>query len=406
MAEFQYIGINKEGRPVKGKLEAQGNAEIKIALRNLGIRPLQIKKSAGASQGTGLNALIKSNRTVPVEAVITTTRQLQVLIGAGIPLVQGLEMLTDQSASLAMKPILTEVREKVSEGAFLWETLANYPLVFPKLYVALIKAGEASGSLDQMLKRLARYLEDSDRTRKMISGAMMYPVIVILIGLAVVTGMIVFVVPKFEEMLSGAGQELPLPTKILIETSHFFAQNYIPILAVTFVFVLGVGRYLKSDEGKALKDRLVFKVPIFGELAQKGAIARFTRTMQTLLASGITLIDAVEICKSTLDNVVLEESVSKIRSEIEQGKTMGVVLNSIPLFPKMVVQMVMIGESTGNLDRMLEKVADLYEEEVSIMVGGLGKLIEPIVIVVLGSMVGGIMIAMYLPIFKLSGGVE
>jgi type IV pilus assembly protein PilC len=406
VAEFQYVGINKDGRPVKGKLEAPGSAEFKVALRNLGIRPLQIKKMSDPNSVSGLKSLMKSNKIVPVEAVITATRQLQVLIGAGIPLVQGLEMLTDQSASLAMKPILIEVKEKVSQGAFLWETLSHYPLVFPKLYVALIKAGEASGSLDQMLKRLSRYLEDSDRTKKLISGAMMYPVIVILIGLAVVTGMIVFVVPKFEDMLTGAGQELPLPTKVLIEISHFFARNYVPILAVTFVFVLSVGRYLKSDEGKALKDRLTFKLPIFGELAQKGAIARFTRTMQTLLASGVTLIDAVDICKSTLDNVVLEESVGKIRSEIEKGKTMGVVLNSIPIFPKMVVQMVMIGESTGNLDRMLEKVADLYEEEVSIMVGGLGKLIEPIVIVVLGSMVGGIMIAMYLPIFKLSGGVE
>jgi type IV pilus assembly protein PilC len=234
----------------------------------------------------------------------------------------------------------------------------------------------------------------------------MYPVIVVLIGIFVVAGMIVFVVPKFEDMLASGGQELPLPTKILIEASHMISRNYIPLLFLLTVFILSGARYLKSSEGKAFKDMIIFKMPIFGELAQKGAIARFTRTMQTLLSSGITLIDAVEICKSTLDNVILEESVGKIRGELEKGKTMGAVLDTIPIFPKMVVQMVRIGESTGNLDKMLEKVADLYEEEVTILVGSLGKLIEPIVIVVLGSMVGGIMIAMYLPIFKLSGGVE
>ena len=405
MAEFNYTGVDKNGKRVQGKLDAAAEADVKAMLRSLGIRPIQYKKTQSGKEG-GLFKSLKANQSVPVEAVVTTTRQLQVLIGAGIPLVQGLEMLGEQTPSLVMRSILIEVKEKVSQGAFLWETLSHYPLVFPKLYVALVKAGEASGSLDMMLKRLSRYLEDSDRTKKMVSGAMMYPVIVILIGLVVVAGMVVFVVPKFEDMLSGAGQELPLPTKVLIETSHFISRNYIPVLFIFTVFILSGARYLKSSEGKAFKDMIVFKMPIFGELAQKGAIARFTRTMQTLLSSGITLIDAVEICKSTLDNVILEESVGKIRGELEKGKTMGTVLDTIPIFPKMVVQMVRIGESTGNLDKMLEKVADLYEEEVTILVGSLGKLIEPIVIVVLGAMVGGIMIAMYLPIFKLSGGVE
>ena len=405
MTEFEYQGVDQDGNRVQGKVDAVATADVKVILRRMGVRPVQVKKSS-AVRGGGFLKLLQKNQSVPLSAVVTTTRQLQVLIGAGIPLVQGLEMLTEQSTSLVMRAILIEVKDKVSQGAFLWETLSHYPLVFPKLYVALIKAGEASGSLDMMLKRLSRYLEDSDRTKKMISGAMMYPVIVILIGIAVVAGMIVFVVPKFEDMLAGAGQELPLPTKILIETSHFISRNYVPVLFIFTVMILAGARYLKSDEGKAFKDAVVFKLPIFGELAQKGAIARFTRTMQTLLASGITLVDAVEICKSTLDNVILEESVGKIRGELEKGKTMGTVLDTISIFPKMVVQMVRIGESTGNLDKMLEKVADLYEEEVSILVGSLGKLIEPIVIVVLGAMVGGIMIAMYLPIFKMSGGVE
>jgi len=319
-------------------------------------------------------------------------------------LVQGLEILTDQAGSVTLKNILLAVREKISQGGYLWESLSTYPNVFPKLYVALVRAGEASGALDQMLKRLARYLEDSDRLQKMLKSAMMYPIIVISIGVGVVALMLIFVIPKFEEMLTTAGQALPLPTQIVIDMSHFLVNNILFIIGGAGVGGYLARRYLKSTEGRALVDRITFRLPLFGPLAQKSGIAKFSRTLQTLLASGVNLIDAIEICKATIDNSVLEDAVSKIRSQIEAGKTLATVIASVGVFPKMAVQMIGVGESTGNMDRMLEKVADFYEGEVETLVGGLTKLIEPLVLVFLGGAVGGIMIAMYLPIFKMAGG--
>jgi type IV pilus assembly protein PilC len=404
MAEFQYQGVNKEGKKVSGKLDVPSEGELRMALRAQGIRPTQIQKMG--VMNSDISSLLGKATSVPLEAVVTFTRQLQVLIGSGIPLVQGLEILTEQSAHAALKTIIQTVKDKVSQGSYLWEALSTYPRVFPKLYVALIRAGEASGSLDQMLKRLSRYLEDSDRLQKTLKSAMMYPAIVISIGVGVVSLMLVFVIPKFEEMLSSSGQELPGPTQFVISMSHFLVDNILFIIVGGVVGGYLLVRYVQSTEGRALIDRVAFRMPLFGPLIQKSGIARFSRTMQTLLASGVNLIDAIEICKATIDNTVLEEAVGKIRGEIEAGKTLGTVIGKVAVFPKMAVQMISVGESTGNMDKMFEKVADFYESEVETLVAGMTKLIEPIVLVFLGGAVGGIMIAMYLPIFKMAGGAQ
>lgn len=404
MPEYQYQGVDKTGKRVSGKVDAPNEGELRMTLRGLGIRPTSISKVGALN--ADLSTLLKGAVHVPIEQLVTFTRQLQVLIGSGIPLVQGLEILTDQSSSVSLKNILSAVREKVSQGTYLWEALSAYPSVFPKLYVALIRAGEASGSLDQMLKRLSRYLEDSDRLRKQIKGAMLYPIIVISIGAAVVALMLVFVIPKFEEMLKGAGQELPGPTQVVIDASHFLVENIYTLVAASMISGYLIRRYFKSDEGRGVLDRVLFRLPLFGEMIQKAGVARFSRTMQTLLSSGVNLIDAIDICKTTIDNVVLEDAVGKIRSEVEAGKTFGMVVGKLGVFPKMAVQMIVVGESTGNLDKMLEKVADFFETEVDAMVAGMSKLIEPIILVILGGMVGGMMIAMYLPIFKMAGGAE
>ncbi|CAM6055002.1 unnamed protein product [Sphagnum tenellum] len=302
-----------------------------------------------------------------------------------------------------MKIVITRVRDKVSEGAFFWQALSDYPQIFPKIFIALVRAGESSGAMDGMLKRLSRYLEDADRTMKMIKSAMMYPVIVSMIGTAVVALMLIFIIPKFEDMLKGSGQELPLPTQYVINVSHFLSGNIVQILIGIGIAAYMGRRYLRTEEGREAKDRLLFRMPLFGPMLQKGGVARFSRTLNTLLSSGVNLIDAIDICRMTIDNAVLEDAVKKIRVEIEGGKTLGAVLGKLTVFPKMAVQMISVGESTGNLDKMLEKVADFYESEVEILVGGLSKLIEPIVLVLLGGAVGGMMIAMYLPIFKIAG---
>ncbi len=404
MPDFQYQGVDKAGKRVEGKLSVPNEGELRMALRGQGIRPIRVTKVGALN--TSISSLFGPGGSVPLEVLLTFTRQLHILISSGIPLVQGLEILTDQAGNATLKSVVIAVKEKVSQGAFLWESLSAYPLIFPKIYISLVRAGEVSGSIDQMLKRLGRYLEDADRLKKMLKSAMMYPLVVISIGIGVISLLLVFVIPKFEDMLKSSGQELPLPTQLVINMSHFVINNIVYILGTVITTSYLVIRYFKSDEGRAFRDRALFRMPLFGPLMQKSGVARFSRTMQTLLVAGVNLIDAVDICKATIDNAVLEEAVTKIRSEIESGKTLGNVIGKLNVFPVMAVQMISVGESTGNLDKMLEKVADFFEAEVETLVAGLTKLIEPIVLVVLGAMVGGMLISMYLPIFKMAGGVS
>ena len=405
MPQFQFKGVDKAGKQVTGKIEMMNEGEVRMNLRSQGIRPVQITKS-GALQ-TDIRALVGGGlRNVPSEVLVSFTRQLQVLIGAGIPLVQGLELLIDQTQDRTLKGVLNNMKERISQGSFLWEALSAYPSIFPKLYVSLVRAGEVSGSMEVMLGRLATYLEESEKLKKLIQSTMIYPVIVILIGGIVITVLMVFVIPKFEDMLVSGGQSLPLPTKIVIDVSHFFVNNILYIVGLVVVSAYITIRYVRSVEGRGFIQRLLFRFPIFGPIMQKSGVARFARTMQTLLSSGLNLIDAIDVCKATIDNSVLEEAVGKIRSEIESGKTLGGTISRLSVFPKMAVQMISVGEATGNLDKMLDKVAGFYEEEVKILVTGMTKIIEPLVLLFLGGIVGGLMIAMYMPIFKLAGSTQ
>jgi type IV pilus assembly protein PilC len=400
--EFEYRGVDKGGKKVQGKVDAPNEGEVRMILRGQGIRPTRISKVSALNADLG-SLLGGGGGSVSIHGLVIFTRQLHVLISSGVPLVQAIDVLTEQTNERSLKAILAGVKERVAGGSFFWEALAQYPKSFPKIYLALIRAGESAGAMDVMLKRLSSYLEDAERLRRMLKSAMIYPISVILIGIGVVVCMLAFVIPKFEQLLTSAGQELPGPTKFVIDLSHFVVGNLLYIV----VFVVGGGyaltKYAKSPEGRIIVDRIVFSLPIFGTIAQKGGVARFCRTMGTLLSSGVTLVDAIDICKLTIDNAVLEDAVQNIRSEVESGKTMGQVVSKIAVFPKMAVQMITVGEGTGNLDRMLDKVADFYESEVEAAVGGMSKLIEPLVLVFLGGAVAGLMIAMYLPIFKLAG---
>jgi type IV pilus assembly protein PilC len=405
MTQYRFKGVDPAGRKVVGKIDAGSVLDVRMILRSQGIRPMKINK-LGVFEADFMSMLTKGLVGVSLEVKVAFTRQLQVLISSGIPLIQALEVLTDQAVDANFRNILTVVKDKVAQGSYFWEALNGYNHVFPRLYIALVRAGETSGSLDQMLKRLTRYLEDADTMRKKVKSAMMYPVVVVTVGVAIIAGMLMFVIPKFEEILKTNNTELPAPTKFVIWLSHYLWNNFLIIAGCIGLVVYLTVRYIKSEEGRAFRDRLLFKAPLFGPILQKSAVARFARTLQTLLSSGINLLDAMDICRSTIDNAVLEDAVGRIRTDIEAGKTIGAVINKIQAFPKMAIQMIQVGESTGNLDKMLEKVADFYESDVDILVSGLTKLIEPFVLVFLGVAVGGIMIAMYLPIFKMAGGVS
>ncbi|MFL5815446.1 MAG: type II secretion system F family protein [Bdellovibrionia bacterium] len=409
MPIFVYTGVDRQGKQVKGELEATNEGEFRMALHAQGVRPksISLARGGGAAAKFGIKTARGGdlNRVrIPVPIVVLFTRQLQLLISSGIPLVQGLEILIEQSNHPGMRDVLSQLREKVSQGSYLWETMGAYPKAFSNLYVSLIRAGEASGSMDQMLKRLSKYLEDEDRLKRMIKGAMMYPIIVTCIGIGVMVVMLVFVIPKFEEMLKQSGQQLPVVTQFVIDMSHFVQHNFLFLAGGVAGLIYAYKAYVATKEGRTVKDRIVFNSPIFGVLAQKSGVARFCRTLQTLLSSGVNLVDAIDICRNAADNAILEDAIGRIRAEVEGGKTLGAVLLKMDVFPKMAAQMVMVGESTGNLDKSLDKIADFYESDVEVFVGGMTKLIEPIVLVVLGGMVGGLMIAMYMPIFTMAGG--
>lgn len=402
---MQYICdcIDKLGKKVVQKLEGANEADVRLVLRSMSLRPIRIRKASATELDLG--ALIKiAGNNLSLGELVIFTRQLQVLVNSGIPLIQSLDILIEQVMPGTLKNVLLGMKERVSRGSYLWEALAAYPNAFPRLYVSLIKAGESSGSLDAILKRLSRYLEDNERLRKQVKGAMMYPIIVVCIGALVVAILLIFVIPKFEEMLKQNGKELPGPTKIVIMASHFLANNWWIILggmaATSYIFT----RYHKTEEGRKTIDRIVYRLPLFGTLTSKSGIARFCRTLQTLLMAGVSLLEAIEICKTTIGNVVLEEATGEIKKAVEQGISLGAALAKSPIFPKMTAQMIQVGESTGNLDKMLEKIADFFETDVESLVSGMSKMIEPLVLVVLGGTVGGILIAMYLPIFSLAGG--
>lgn len=403
MAEYQYQGVDKKGARVKGKLQATSEGELRMILRGQGIRPVKIGKVGMLEADLG--SLFSGGKIgrIPVDNLSVFTRQLHVLVGSGIPLVQALEVLGEQTPHPGLRRITIAVKEKIAQGSFFWESLNTYGKSFPRIFISLIRAGESSGAMEKVLDRLAVYLESSHRLQRMVKSAMMYPAIVVVIAFAVIGIMLTVVIPKFEDMLKSANQSLPAPTQFLINTSHFVQNNFIMLAGIVAVVVYSILKYARTEEGRGVLQTVMFKLPVFGELIQKAGIARFSRTLGTLLASGVNLLDGLDISRETIDNAVIEDALKVIRKDIEAGKALSSTLNRLKVFPKMAVQMVAVGESTGNLENMMERLADIYESDVETMVNGLSKLIEPLMIAFLGVVVGGMLIAMYLPIFKLAG---
>jgi type IV pilus assembly protein PilC len=331
-------------------------------------------------------------------------KQLQTMIASGVPLIQAIELFYDQESHPYLKSILASCRDRINGGSFLWEAFSAYPDTFERVFIALVRAGESSGTLDVMLKRVGKYLENSYRLKKLIKSSLNYPITIVVIASGVIALMLTVVIPKFEAMLSSAGQSLPAPTQFVIDLSHAVTNNIWAILGVLGAgFFLG-RTYLKSQEGKIVVQRLAMNIPIFGALIIQSGVARFARTLSTLLASGVPLVDSLEICKSAATHIAFEDAIGAMKREVELGATFSnAMVRQQSLFPKMAVQMTLVGENTGNLDKMLDRIAEYYEEEVEVSVQGMLKLIEPIMLVVMGGIVGGLLISMYLPVFQMAG---
>lgn len=403
MPTFVYNGKTSAGELRKGEIEASNLAQATASLRRQQIIPVSI------SQKKGLYATLNSINIPGLTKGVTTkdlaifSRQFATMIDAGLPLVQCLDILASQHDNAEFKKTLNEVKNAVEGGSTFADALKKHPKVFDSLYVNLVNAGEVGGILDTILNRLALFLEKTEKIKNKIKGALTYPVVVIVIATLVVAGLLMWVVPIFEGMFADFGQALPAPTQIVVLLSKFLQNSWYILIGAIIVIGIALNRLYKTEKGRFTMDKLFLKAPVFGDLLRKTATARFTRTLGTMISSGVPILEALEIVSKASGNAVIEKSVMNARESLSQGKTLADPLIEEKIFPGMVTQMIAVGESTGALDSMLNKIADFYEDEVDNAVDALTSLIEPILMVFLGVVVGGLVIALYLPIFQLAG---
>jgi type IV pilus assembly protein PilC len=397
MPTFEWKGTARNGQTQTGVLVADSKDAV-IAM----MRRQQIVVTAIKEKGKEI-ALPKFGGGVPPQAIAIFTRQFSVMIDAGLPLVQCLEILGNQQENKTFKRVLIQIRQDVESGSNLADSMRKHPKVFNDLYTNMVAAGEAGGILDTILQRLANYIEKAVKLNAQVKSAMIYPVAVISIACIVVAVILWKVIPVFASLFVSLGAELPMPTRIVIALSNFIADFWWLIGLVIVATWFSLRKYHGTYKGKRVLDGLLLKVPILGILLRKIAVARFCRTLATLTASGVPILDGLTITARTAGNAVVEDAIMATRKSVEEGKTISEPLGDTEVFPPMVVQMIAVGEQTGALDTMLSKIADFYEDEVDIAVAGLMKLLEPVLIAFLGVAIGGIVIAMYMPMFTLIG---
>jgi type IV pilus assembly protein PilC len=398
---FVYKGINSYGEPRKGKIEAASLAAAQTQLKKMRITT-SVLKEAPKDIFAEISFL---QPKVTGKDVVIFTRQLSTMIDAGLPLVQSLEILTKQQENASFKKILQAVRTDVETGSTIAEAMKKHPDVFDNLYCNMIDAGEVGGILDTILSRLAAYMEKNMALVKKVKGAMTYPVICLCISFIVMAVMLVFVVPVFQKMFADFGSALPAPTQMVVDMSAFAKGNFHFIIGAIFVLVWGIKKINKTEKGKTQIDKLLLIFPIIGPLLRRVAVAKFTRTLGTMMKSGVPILEALNVVGRTAGNKVIEIAVFRVTDAIKEGRPLAEPLEETGVFPSMVVQMINVGESTGALDVMLEKIADFYDEEVDQAVENLTAAIEPLMMVFLGGMIGGLVVAMYLPIFSMAGAV-
>ncbi|MEW6320910.1 MAG: type II secretion system F family protein [Acidobacteriota bacterium] len=398
MPNFAFSGRTRGGETITGERMGDTMDAVVAALRREQILVTRINPVQAVKAAPGRKARAKA---VPAKNLAVFTRQFSVMIDAGLPLVQCLEILGNQEEDKNFAAVILQTRADVEGGASLADAMRKHPKAFDALYTNMIAAGEAGGILDTILKRLAVYIEKAVKLKQQVQSAMIYPVAVVVIA-AVVVGVILWkVIPTFAALFAGLGAQLPLPTRIVIAMSNSLVR-FLPIIVIgTGAVVFAVRQYYATEKGRRVIDALLLKLPILGIILRKIAVARFCRTLSTLMASGVPILDGLDITARTAGNAIVEDAIQSTRKSIERGETVAGPLKQTGVFPGMVVQMIGVGEATGALDTMLGKIADFYEEEVDSAVAGMLTLLEPVMIAFLGGVVGGIVIAMYLPIFGL-----
>jgi type IV pilus assembly protein PilC len=399
MPTYSYSARNLTGALQQGEIELPTRQEVVGYLRRQKLIPVKIeeKKSAGLSLSIGTG--------IKTRDIVIFTRQFATMINAGLPLVQSLDILATQTENKAFAKVIQQVQRDVEAGNTLADALRNHPKVFSDLFVNMVAAGEVGGILDVILLRLATFLEKADALNRKIKGAMVYPGVITLVAIGAVATLLIFVIPTFQQMFESAGVALPGPTQFVIGLSAFLQSYWLYILVGMGLVVFAVRSVYRTDNGRLSIDRLLLRAPIFGNLLRKTAVARFTRTLGTLVSSGVSILEGLEITARTAGNRVIHDAVMESRASIAGGETIAEPLKRSGVFPPMVVQMINVGEQTGGLDEMLTKIADFYDDEVDQAVEALLSAMEPIMIVFLGGIVGGMIVAMYLPIFDMISAV-
>ena len=396
MPSFVWKGKNRFGAFQEGVLISDSRDAAVATLRRQNIQVSSVRE-----KGKEVRLLPKLPFNVSAKRVALFTRQFSVMLDAGLPLVQCLEILGEQEEDRNFREMIQTVRTDVESGSSLAEAMRKHPRAFNKLYVSMIAAGEAGGILDIILQRLASYIEKVVRLNSQVRSALMYPATIIIIATGVVILILWKVIPIFAQLFAGLGGELPFLTRVVVNSSNFLGRYFPFIVFVVFLLWMAFRRWYKTERGRRIIDSAILKIPVIGMLVRKVAVARFCRTLATLTSSGVPILDGLEITARTSGNAVIEDAVMAVRKAVEEGKTLSAPLAETKVFPPMVVQMINVGEQTGALDQMLSKIADFYEEEVDTAVGGLMKLLEPIMIVILGGIIGTIVTAMYLPMYAI-----
>lgn len=401
MPVYIWEGTSRKGEVKKGEMEAADELALGAVLRRQGFKSVNIKKKPKDLEEyfPFLAAGVKE------KSVVVFCRVFSTMINAGLPLIQCLDLLAQQESNKTFAKIIKQIKEDIEGGTSLTEALKKYPKIFDDLFVNLIAAGEAGGVLDVVLERLSNYMEKAMKLKSKVKGAMVYPVAVLVISFAVVGLLLVKVIPVFAEMFSSMGGELPGPTAFLVAASEFAQGYWWLILGIIGLIYFAFNRFYKTEKGRWTIDGLLLKLPLFGPLLKKVAVAKFSRTLATMLSSGVPILEGLSIVSKTSGNVIVEDALLKTRQSISEGESIAGPLEASGIFPPMVVQMISVGEATGALDAMLTKIADFYDDEVDAAVDAMMTLMEPLMIVFLGGIVGGMIIAMYLPIFKMASVV-
>ncbi len=398
---WKWEAKTRQGEVRAGEMEAADDAAVKARLSQMGLDPTKVKRKPRE-----IHIKIPGFSGVTTKDILVFTRQFSVMIDAGLPLVQGLEIIATQADNREFRRVLTDVKLRVESGSTFADALAVHPKVFDELFVQLVRAGEIGGMLDTILQRLGAYIEKNEKLKRRVKGAMVYPSIVLVVAVGVTLVLLMFVTPTFEKMFKDFGGAMPAPTQILIDLSHGLTRYWYLIFGVPVALAVAWRTWVSTEKGRQHWDAFVLKVPVFGPLIRKIAVARFTRTLGTMLSSGVPILDALEIVAKSAGNKVIERGIMTVRARIAEGKNIAGPLADTKVFPPMVVQMIGVGEATGAMDQMLAKIADFYDDEVDVAVGALTSMIEPIMMVFLGGVVGGFLVAMYLPIFSIAENIK